>query len=145
MRIILILWFIPLFIFWGWYALSAYDLHMGMFFLTRQFHDHLFGIYASILHLPREDVPLAIAGVFAFDSMLVLGIAALRWYKKWLPETAVNAIELRLAPIKTWGVEKLNLLAFWRRSDEEQSVVAFSTSDPRTTKYLQADRVQPAE
>lgn len=86
MRTVLILWFIPVFLFWGWYALSVNDIHFGFFMFTRAFHDHLFQIYGNILHLPPEDVPEKIAWVFAIDTVIVLAIAALRWYKKWLPQ-----------------------------------------------------------
>ena len=88
MRTILILWFIPVFLFWGWYGLSLNDLNFGLFFLTREFHDHLFVIYGNILHMPPEDVPVSLAWVFIVDSLIVLGIAALRWYKAWLPQTS---------------------------------------------------------
>ena len=87
MRVILLLWFIPIILFWGWYALSLNDMHFGYFFLTRHFHDHLFTIYGNILHMPAEDVPIALAWLFTIDTLIVLGIAALRWYKKWLPQT----------------------------------------------------------
>ena len=87
MRVILILWFLPLFLFWGWYFLSLNNIHFGLFFLTHAFHDHLFNIYGRILHMPAEDVPLALAWLFAIDSLIVLGIAALRWYKRWLPQS----------------------------------------------------------
>ncbi|MEM9329704.1 MAG: DUF6105 family protein [Pseudomonadota bacterium] len=87
MRAILILWAIPLVLFWGWYGLSAYNLHFGLFFLERQFHDLIFQIYSNILGLPAEDIPLWLAWVFFIDTMIILAIAALRWYKHWLPQT----------------------------------------------------------
>ena len=85
MRVILILWFVPLILFWTWYGLSAYDVNWGYFFLTRGFHDYIFAIYGKLLQMPPEDVPALIAGVFVFDSFIVLGIAALRWHKHWFP------------------------------------------------------------
>ena len=85
MRIILILWFIPLILFWGWYGLSAHDVDLGYFFLTRGFHDHIFTIYGNILNMPAQDVPVAMAWVFFLDTLIVLGIAALRWHKSWFP------------------------------------------------------------
>lgn len=87
MRVILILWIIPVVFFWGWYGLSAYNINFGLFFLTRGFHDHIFQIYGSILHMPAEDVPVALAWIFGVDTLIVFGVAALRWYKHWLPQT----------------------------------------------------------
>ena len=137
MRVILILWFIPVFVFWGWYALSVNDLNMGMFFLTRQFHDHLFGIYASILHLPREDVPVAIAGVFAFDSILVLGLAALRWYKKWMPVKYSRVIDQHLVWAKDKALAVLGAAAFWRKQEEPSIYDDGMLSEERIARYLQ--------
>ena len=87
MRTILILWALPIVIFWGWYGLSAYDIHFGLNFLTRAFHDQLFVIYGNIMHLPPEDVPWALAWLFTVDTLILFGVAALRWYKKWLPQS----------------------------------------------------------
>ena len=86
MRVIFILWLIPLVLFWGWYGLSAYDINFGYFFLSRVFHDHLFEIYGGILNMPAENVPIALAWIFAIDTVMVFfGVAAIRWYKLWLP------------------------------------------------------------
>jgi len=87
MRVILILWLIPVVLFWGWYGLSANNINFGLFFLTRGFHDHIFQIYGSILHMPPADVPVALAWIFGIDTLIVFGVAALRWYKHWLPQT----------------------------------------------------------
>lgn len=86
MRIILVLWFLPIVLFGGWYFLSLNNAHFGYFFLTYDFHQFIFKIYGNMLGLPPEDVPALIAGVFAVDSLIVLGLAALRWHKHWLPQ-----------------------------------------------------------
>lgn len=95
MRYILILWFVPLALFWGWYGVSANNWHNGFFFLSRGFHDHMFNIYGSILGVDPSVVPAMIAGTFAFDSALLLAIAAFRWRADWYPQT------------KTWFLKKL--------------------------------------
>lgn len=145
MRVILILWFFPLFVFWGWYALSVNDINMGWFFLTRQFHDHLFNIYAAILHMPRDDVPLAIAGVFAFDSVLVLGLAALRWYKKWMPAEAAAVVDARLEMLRTKVAGFFSTLAFWRQPEKEHVYAYSDLSEERIARYLADYPRQPAE
>ncbi|MEM7214250.1 MAG: DUF6105 family protein [Pseudomonadota bacterium] len=87
MRIILILWAIPLILFWGWYGLSAYDMNFGLFFLEREFHDLIFGIYSRILGIPAEEIPAWLAWIFFVDTLIILAVSALRWYKHWLPQT----------------------------------------------------------
>lgn len=110
MRLILILWIIPIVVFWGWYGLSANDMSMGSFFFTRAFHDHMFRLYGSMLGVPPEEVPMLIAGTFAFDTMLLVGMSALRWHKKWFPQAKRLVLEaLNMAPEQTAekGVEAL--------------------------------------
>jgi len=87
MRAILILWAIPLVLFWGWYALSAHDISFGLYFLEREFHDLVFRIYSNILGLPAQDIPGWLAWVFFVDTLIILAVAALRWYKHWLPQS----------------------------------------------------------
>ncbi|MEM7068977.1 MAG: DUF6105 family protein [Pseudomonadota bacterium] len=87
MRAILILWAIPLILFWGWYGLSAYDLSFGLYFLERDFHDLIFRIYENMTGVPAEDIPGWLAGIFFVDTLIILAVAALRWYKHWLPQT----------------------------------------------------------
>ena len=65
MRIILVLWFVPILLFGGWYALSFYDLNFGFFFLERGFHDLIFQIYGNMLGMPGEDVPALIMDIRA--------------------------------------------------------------------------------
>ena len=40
-----------------------------------------------MLGIPAADVPLLIAWIFFVDTAIILAIAALRWYKSWLPQT----------------------------------------------------------
>lgn len=87
MRVVLILWAIPIILFWGWYGLSANDINFGTFFLGREFHDAIFAIYSNILGIPAEEIPALLVGVFVIDTLIILAIAALRWYKLWLPQT----------------------------------------------------------
>ena len=87
MRAVLILWAIPIILFWGWYGLSAFNLHFGIYFLEREFHDLVFRIYSDILGLPADEIPGWLAWVFFIDTLIILAVAALRWYKFWLPQT----------------------------------------------------------
>lgn len=86
MRKILILWAATIIFFWGWYFMSYYDTG-PTFFFTRAFNDHMFNVYANILQIPASEIPIKIAYVFVIDTFIVLGIAALRWYKHWLPQS----------------------------------------------------------
>ena len=93
MRIILILWALPIIFFWGWYGLSFNDINFGVLFLSREFHDHMFAIYGNILQMPAEEIPAKIAWVFFIDSLFLLSIAVFRWRAKWYPQTKVFVVE----------------------------------------------------
>ena len=87
MRLLLILWFVPLALFWGWYALSANDWNMGMLFFSREIHDKVFEIYGRTLGVDPALIPGMAAAACAFDSAIVLAIAAFRWRSSWGPQT----------------------------------------------------------
>lgn len=86
MRKILILWAATILFFWGWHFASYYNTG-PTFFLSKAFNDHMYGIYGKILQIPASEVPVKLAWVFFIDTLLVFGIAALRWYKSWLPQS----------------------------------------------------------
>lgn len=142
MRLIIILWITPLVFFWGWYGLSAYDINMGSFFLSRPFHDHMFRLYGNILGVPPQEVPALIAATFAFDSMLLFTLAAFRWRKSWFPQA------------KLWVLERFNKtsdnhpVAGNKSSDIEQysmvAPVAFSSMALRSIERSTYP-VHPAE
>ncbi|MCB1416836.1 MAG: hypothetical protein KDJ64_10535 [Nitratireductor sp.] len=85
MRVLLFLWFTPLALFWGWFALSVNDWSFGFIMLSRELHDVVFGIYARTLGVEREALPGMIAGACALDTALIMAIAAFRWRASWLP------------------------------------------------------------
>jgi len=87
MRLLIILWAFPLIFFWGWYGLSYFDINFGIAFLSRHTHNVIFALYGQILGMPPGEVPWALVKVFAFDSLLVLALAAWRWRKSWYPQT----------------------------------------------------------
>ncbi|MEZ5872274.1 MAG: DUF6105 family protein [Nitratireductor sp.] len=87
MRIILILWAAPMFLFWGWYGLSANDINFGTAFFSREIHDLVFNIYGQVLGVPGAEVPAMVASACAFDTSIVLAIAAFRWRDDWYPQT----------------------------------------------------------
>jgi hypothetical protein len=86
MRIILILWAVPLALFWGWYGLSANGLNYGMYFLSRELHDLVFNIYGRVLGIDPEALPGMLAQASIFDSVLIGAIAAYRWRAGWWPQ-----------------------------------------------------------
>ena len=87
MRIILYLWATPMLLFWGWYALSFYDLNFGTIFLSRQLHDLILEVYGQTLGVPPSQIPPMLAWACTVDTALVGGIIALRWRKLWYPQT----------------------------------------------------------
>ena len=132
MRLILILWIIPIVVFWGWYGLSAYDMSMGSFFFTRAFHDHMFRLYGSMLGVPPEEVPMLIAGTFAFDTLLLMAMSAARWHKKWFPQTKKWVLEsLNMAPERT---NEQNLEAFADDIETFATTTSLSHSGEKPTQ-----------
>lgn len=87
MRIFLLLWFVPLVFFWGWYGLSANDISFGTRMFSREIHDLVFKIYADGLGTTPDKIPAMVAWACIVDSLIVLGIAAFRWRAKWWPQT----------------------------------------------------------
>lgn len=94
MRILLLLWFVPLFLFWGWYGLSYYDISFGILMFTREVHDLVFQIYGNTLGIAPEKIPAMAAWACVVDSIIVLAIAAFRWRKKWYPQTKAMVQDL---------------------------------------------------
>ena len=94
MRVLLLLWFVPLVLFWGWFALSANDWSFGYVMLSRELHDVVLGIYARTLGVDVEALPGMIAGACALDSLFIMAIAAFRWRASWLPRARELAREM---------------------------------------------------
>lgn len=94
MRIFLLLWFVPLVLFWGWYGLSYHDINFGIRMFTRELHDLVFIIYGNAIGIEPEKVPGIAAWACFFDSLIVLSIAAFRWRAKWWPRTKAMLADL---------------------------------------------------
>jgi hypothetical protein len=118
MRAILLLWAIPLTFFWAWYGLSAHDISFGTIFFSRALHDVVFDTYARTLGVPAGDIPAMIAWACAFDTGIILAIAAFRWRARWLPR----------------AMDRIGDLRQWIQLRQE-----------RVTEASQADQVLPAE
>ncbi|MCG7503822.1 DUF6105 family protein [Mesorhizobium retamae] len=78
MRALLLLWIVPLSLFWGWYFLSLNDMNFGYVMLSRQLHDLVFQLYGEILGVDPGLIPGMVAKACVFDSFLVAGIVAFR-------------------------------------------------------------------
>lgn len=78
MRYVLVLWALPLGLFWGWYFLSLNDINFGYMMLTRQVHDMVFQIYGEILGIDPAVIPGMVAKACVFDTLVLLAIWAFR-------------------------------------------------------------------
>jgi len=107
MRWLLGLWFLPISILVGWLGLAAHDLSFGVFFLTRDFYDLVFGIYAQTLGVPAESLPPLVARALMVDSAIVLGLFALR-RRKAILSFAQRAYARWVAPPRSASVESLS-------------------------------------
>ena len=81
MRVFLALWFFPIVLLGAWYGLSSNDIHFGWRILTRETHDLVFHLYGQMLGMDPEVLPGLVMKAIAFDSLLVMAIAAFRWRK----------------------------------------------------------------
>lgn len=120
MRIILLLWALPLVFFWGWFGLSANDISFGTVFFSRQLHDAVFDIYGRTLGIPGSELPAMFAWACIVDTSILFAIAAFRWRARWLPQAMA-------------GVSRLRVWAFPAREPEG------------VTQSAPSDRVLPAE
>lgn len=78
MRLLLLLWALPLGLFWGWYFLSFHDINFGYLFLSRLLHDTVFRIYGDILGIEPELIPGMVAKACVIDTGILLLILAWR-------------------------------------------------------------------
>lgn len=95
-KLVILLWALPMVLFWGWYALSINDLNFGTIFFSRDLNILVFDLYASTLGISPAEVRDALAGACIFDSMLVLAIVAWRLRQSWYPQLS-GFIAARLA------------------------------------------------
>ena len=78
MRWIFAMWAAPLVIFWGWFALSFYNIHFGYVLLSRPGHDLVFELYGNILGIDPATIPWLAAKACVFDTLLLLTFWAFR-------------------------------------------------------------------
>lgn len=78
MRYVLILWAVPLALFWGWFFLSFNDMHFGYVMLTRDVHDIVFGLYGDMLGIDPATIPMLVAKACVFDTLIIGAIYAFR-------------------------------------------------------------------
>ena len=88
MRVLLVLWFVPIALLLAWYTLAANDWNMGTRMFSREMHDLVFGLYGKILGMDPKDLPAFAAKAIVVDSLIVLAIAAFRWRKSWWPKVS---------------------------------------------------------
>ncbi len=78
MRYIIVLWGLPLGLFWGWFFLSANDINFGSIYLSRALHELVFEVYGNMLGIDPATIPWLLAQAFALDTLLILAIWAFR-------------------------------------------------------------------
>ncbi|MEO1397618.1 MAG: DUF6105 family protein [Pseudomonadota bacterium] len=88
MRTLLILWLLPMALFGAWFGLSAYDLNFGTRLLSRDVHDQVFTVYASVLGVEKEALPGLFGRALVFDGALIGLVVAYRKRKTLIPRIA---------------------------------------------------------
>ncbi len=88
MRWVIVLWALPMGIFWGWYFLSLNDVNFGYVLMTRQFNELFFQLYGDMLGVEPATIPPLVAKACILDTALLLAIWAFRrrqalaaWYR----------------------------------------------------------------
>ncbi|MEO0497211.1 MAG: DUF6105 family protein [Pseudomonadota bacterium] len=97
MRWLLIAWFTPLAIFWGWLGLAYVDAWPSSVFFSRVLYDSVFVVYEQMTGLNESQLISYLAKICILDSLIVLAIYAFRrrklirawWASRRAPEAAV--------------------------------------------------------
>jgi hypothetical protein len=78
MRWLLIAWFTPLAIFWGWLGLAYVDAWPSSVFFSRILYENVFVVYEQMTGLNEAQLISYLAKICILDSLVVLGIYAFR-------------------------------------------------------------------
>ncbi|MBU0582800.1 MAG: hypothetical protein KKB66_08770 [Alphaproteobacteria bacterium] len=78
MRWVIMLWALPMGLFWGWFYLSFNDVNFGYVLMTRQFHDLFFELYGDMLGVDPATIPPLVAKACVLDTGLLMAIWAFR-------------------------------------------------------------------
>ncbi|GIL03069.1 MAG: hypothetical protein BroJett030_29680 [Alphaproteobacteria bacterium] len=102
LKIVLLLWALPLVLFWGWYGLSVNGVDFGTVLLSRELNELVFRLYGQMLGVAPDKVPAMIAGACVIDTGVIGAIAAWRWRALWYPPAA-GFVAARLAGLSRGG------------------------------------------
>jgi hypothetical protein len=96
MRLLLIAWFTPLTVFWGWLGLARYDVWPQSIFFSRLLYDHVFATYERLTTLTEPQIIMLLLRFTFLDSLVILGIFAWRrreaikaWWRRKRGHTVV--------------------------------------------------------
>lgn len=78
MRWVIMLWALPMGLFWGWFYLSLNDVNFGYVMMTRQFHELFFELYGDMLGVEPATIPPLVAKACILDTGLLMAIWAFR-------------------------------------------------------------------
>lgn len=87
-KVVIVLWAVPMVLFWGWYGLSVNDINLGTIFLSRELNTAIFRLYGDMLGVSPDSVPGMLASACAFDTAIVALIVACRLRASWVPGVA---------------------------------------------------------
>lgn len=70
----------------GWYVLSYHNIHFGIIYLSRAFHDHYFQTAGQMLNLPADVIPPMIGSLFLLDLLIIAAVGIIGKYRHlWWP------------------------------------------------------------
>lgn len=80
MKIFLVIWALPVALFWGWYGLSYHNMHFGSVYLSRKLHDMVFAMLGDLTGADPVELPGIIANACAADGVMI--VALLVWQRR---------------------------------------------------------------
>ncbi len=79
MRWLLLSWFVPVGFLASWLLLAP--LNLGLFLYSREVYERTFAVYGGVLGMAPEALPPLVWKALVMDSLIVLGLYALRRWR----------------------------------------------------------------
>ena len=96
MRYFLLLWVLPVGGLAAWLYLAANDYSLGTVYLSRDFYDLVFGVYANILGVDAATLPPLVYKALIVDTLIVAALFALKRRKDILSWWKARAFSTKL-------------------------------------------------
>ena len=107
MRYFLLLWVLPVGGLTAWLYLASNDYSLGTVYLSRDFFDLVFGVYANILGVDAATLPPLVYKALFVDTLIVAALFALKRRKDiigwWKARGFASRLQSRVSAIAADG------------------------------------------